>query len=384
MSKSILLENTDIHICGNTNTQKSDRFVNFEFLRITSIFMVIILHFINNSQFNDVVDMYSINGYIYSFIQGLCYTVDNLFILLSGYFLVNSKFKPYKVFDLWFQVFFYSFGFFLILTISGVTEFSLKNLYYAITPIFSKAYWFFSCYIILYLVSPLINTIIKNSNRKKHFILIVAGFVLFSLLDSVLFSQDPFFICGGKSPIWFIYLYITAAYIRLYVTRIPRKIYLGSGALVLSVITAAGYYGYSYLIEKSGATFIDPQNLRSLCSVPVFLSSICIFLLFKGINIKGKLTSRALVFLSPLTFGIYLIHDNKNLKDLLWYIISPEKYSDEVFVWLYMLAVVPIIYIVCAVVELLRQKLFSITRLNNLGILLQKKFIILSNKNQLK
>ncbi len=373
MSKSILLENTDIHICGNTNTQKSDRFVNFEFLRITSIFMVIILHFINNSQFNDVVDMYSINGYIYSFIQGLCYTADNLFILLSGYFLVNSNFKPYKVFDLWFQVFFYSFGFFLILTISGVTDFSLKNLYYAITPIFSKAYWFFSCYIILYLVSPLINTIIKNSNRNKHFILIVAGFVLFSLLDSVLFSQDPFFICGGKSPIWFIYLYITAAYIRLYVTRIPRKIYLGSGALVLSVITAAGYYGYSYLIEKSGATFIDPQNLRSLCSVPVFLSSICIFLLFKGINIKGKLTSRALVFLSPLTFGIYLIHDNKNLKDLLWYIISPEKYSDEVFVWLYMLAVVPIIYIVCAVVELLRQKLFSITRLNNLGILLQKK-----------
>lgn len=382
MSKSVLLENTDIHICGNTNTQKSDRFVNFEFLRIISIFMVIILHFINNSQFNDVVDMYSINGYIYSFIQGLCYTADNLFVLLSGYFLVNSKFKPYKVFDLWFQVFFYSFGFFLILTISGVTEFSLKNLYYAITPIFSKAYWFFSCYIILYLVSPLINIIIKNINRKNHFILIAVGFVLFSLFDSVLFSQDPFFICGGKSPIWFIYLYITAAYIRLYVTRIPRKIYLGSGALVLSVITAAGYYGYSYLIEKSGATFIDPQNLRSLCSVPVFLSSICIFLLFKGINIKGKLTSRALVFLSPLTFGIYLIHDNKNLKDLLWYIISPEKYSDEVFVWLYMLAVVPIIYIVCAVVELLRQKLFSITRLNNLGILLQKKFIILSNKNQ--
>lgn len=384
MSKGRLLENKDIHIMENINTQKSDRFVNFEFLRITSIFMVIILHFINNSQFNDFVDIYSINGYIYSFVQGLCYTADNLFVLLSGYFLVNSKFKPYKVFDLWFQVFFYSFGFFLILTISGVTEFSLKNLYYAITPIFSKAYWFFSCYIILYLVSPLINTVIKNCNRKKHFILIAVGFVLFSLFDSILFSQDPFFIYSGKSPIWFVYLYIVAAYIRLYVTQTPRKIYLGLGVFVLSVITAIGYYGYSYLIEKSGATFINPQNLRSLCSVPVFLSSICIFLLFKSINIKGKFTSKVLVFLSPLTFGIYLIHDNKNLKDLLWGIISPEKYSNEVFVWLYMLAIVPIIYIVCAVVELFRQKLFSITRLSNLGFLLQKFFIFLLKKNQFK
>lgn len=365
-------------------TVKKERAVNFELLRIISIFMVIILHFMNNSQLNDVLDMYSVNGYVYSFIQGLCYTADNLFVLLSGYFLVNSKFKIRKVVDLWLQVFFYSVVFYFALAGFGLAEFSLKTLYYAVTPVYSKAYWFFSCYIVLYLVSPLINAVIKNISKNVHLISVVVGFVLFSVLDSVLFSKDPFYICGGKSLTWFVYLYIVAAYIRLYVTKIPKKIYLGVGAVLLSVVTAAAYYGYMFLIGKTGATFINPQNIRSLCSVPVFLSSVFIFLMFKGVNIKGRLVSKVLVFLSPLTFGVYLIHDNSTLKELLWGVISPEKYADDTFLWLYMLAIVPAIYIVCAVMEFLRQKLFSVTRLNKLGEFAECKLIELSKKINIK
>ncbi len=359
---------------------KKERAVNFELLRIVSIFMVIILHFINNSQLNDVLDMYSVNGYVYGFVQGLCYTADNLFVLLSGYFLINSSFKIRKVIDLWLQVFFYSVVMYLILMGLGLVEFSLKNLYYAITPVYSKAYWFFSCYTVLYIVSPLINVVIKNISRKVHLISVVVGFVLFSFLDSVLFSKDPFYVCGGKSLTWFVYLYIVAAYIRLYVTKTPKKIYFGVGAILLSFVTAFAYYGYMFLIEKTGASFIDPYNIRSLCSVPVFLSSIFIFLAFKTVNIKGKYISKALVYLSPLTFGVYLIHDNSNLKNLLWGWICPEKYADDPFLWVYMLMIVPAIYIVCVLLEIIRQKLFVVTKLNKAGEFAENKLIALSEK----
>ncbi len=357
-----------------------ERAVNFELLRIVSIFMVIILHFVNNSQLNDVINMYSTNGYVYSFVQGVCYTADNLFVLLSGYFLVKSKFKIRKVVDLWLQVFFYSVVFYFVLMSLGLVEFSLKTLYYTLTPVYSKAYWFFSCYIVLYLVSPLINIVIKNISKKVHLISVVVGFVLFSLLDSVLFSQDPFYVCGGKSLTWFVYLYMVAAYIRLYVTQTPKKIYLAIFATLSSVVTAAAYYGYMFLIEKSGASFIDPMNIRALCSAPVFLSSISLFLIFKDINIKGKCISSALVYLSPLTFGVYLIHDNPNIKNLLWGWICPEKYAEEAILWLYMLAIVPTIYIVCVALEVIRQKLFIVTRLNKAGEFTENKLITLSKK----
>ena len=359
---------------------KKERAVNFELLRIISIFMVIILHFMNNSQLNDVIDMYSVNGYIYSFIQGLCYTADNLFVLLSGYFLVNSKFKIRKVVDLWLQVFFYSVVFYFALAGFGLAEFSLKSLYYAVTPVYSKAYWFFSCYIVLYIVSPLINAVIKNISKNVHLISVVVGFVLFSVLDSVLFSKDPFYICGGKSLTWFVYLYIVAAYIRLYVTKIPKKLYLAVGTVILSAVTAVAYYGYMFLIEKTGASFINPQNIRSLCSVPVFLSSVFIFLIFKDVNIKGKFISKALVFLSPLTFGVYLIHDNQTLKELLWGYVSPEKYVETPFLWMYMLVVIPVVYIVCVIVEYLRQRMFSLTRLKNFGAFTENKVYHLARK----
>lgn len=360
---------------------KKERAVNFELLRITSIILVIVLHFLTNSELKSFIDFSSVNGCLFLFLKTLCFTADNLFVMISGYFLVNSKFKFNKIIDLWIQVFFYSSIIYIILTVSGLVEFSFKDAYYALIPVFSKQYWFFSCYILLYLISPLINIVVHNIDCKTCRIILIVGFLLFVILDSILINKDPFFLGSGKSILWFVYLYMFAAYIRLYgMFENVKKIHLIVITFVLNIATVASYFVLGFLRDFLDVSQIEADKLIALVSITVFPSSVCLFLLFKKINIKNGFISKIAVFLSPLTFGVYLIHDNHSLRVLLWKLIHPEMYADSFRLWICLIIAVPLIYICCILIDYLRKVLFSALKVEKIGQFLNKKIKCLNSK----
>ncbi len=363
---------------------KKEREVNFELLRITSIILVIILHFLTNSELKSFINFNSINGCLYLFLKSLCFTADNLFVMISGYFLVNSKFKFNKVVDLWLQVFFYSSVIYAILSVTDLFEFSIKDAYYALIPVFSKQYWFFSCYILLYLISPLINTCIHSIDRMVYKSILVVGFLLFVVLDSILINKDPFFLGNGKSILWFVYLYMFAAYIRMYgMFEKTKKIFLFFIALALSMVTVVSYFVLGFLRDFLDISQIEADKLISLVSITVFPASVCLFLFFKKINIKNSFVCKASVFLSPFTFGVYLIHDNHSLRVILWKLIHPETYADSFYLWIYMIVSVPLIYICCVLVDYFRKKLFSVLKVEKIGQFLDMKIERLVSKNNI-
>ena len=95
------MNNVIVNNCRNSS---------IELLRIISICGVIVLHYngyVGNAL--DIVSKESLNYYILYFLEGLFVCVVNLFILISGYFSINSQNrKPYKVFNLIVEVIFFN------------------------------------------------------------------------------------------------------------------------------------------------------------------------------------------------------------------------------------------------------------------------------------
>ncbi len=83
-----------------------NRNLNIEVLRIVSMFMIIAGHAITHTNILDNISGY--NFYIIKFFGIVFNVATNVYVLISGYLLCDKTFKIKKVFNLWFQVFFYS------------------------------------------------------------------------------------------------------------------------------------------------------------------------------------------------------------------------------------------------------------------------------------
>lgn len=354
-----------------SSKSKTVREVNFELLRIVCILLVIGLHFLTNSDLKEYIEFNSVNGVIYIFMKSLCYMADNLFVILSGYFLVKSTFKIRRIVELWLQVFFYSAGIYGVLVLTGLTEFSLKATYFSVLPVFSKQYWFFSCYLLLYFVFPVINKLIDGMEQRVYSKLLIIGGVLFSGIESLmLIDKDPFYLGHGKSLLWFVFLYLVGAYMRLYganLLRIKSNITWLISIILLVAITTASYFALDYLI-RMGVSHLEADKFIKLNSITIFPASVACFIFFKNIKIQNYRLSRLLVFLSPLTFGIYLIHDHTNFRTILWDFICPEQFASSFALWPYLIVMTIIIYIACGSIEHIREKLFVALKINSIGI----------------
>ena len=118
---------------------------NIEILRILCMFLIVLHHVVvhglayGNGTLNSTASI-TINQFIIKLMSmGGKMGVD-LFVLISGYFLVNSKFKLKKVFELESQVLTYSVGIALILFSLGISDITLKNIIKSIFPITYNSY----------------------------------------------------------------------------------------------------------------------------------------------------------------------------------------------------------------------------------------------------
>ena len=69
------------------------------------------------------------------------------------------------------------------------------------------------------------------------------------------------------------------------------------------------------------------------------------------------------------TFGVYLIHDNGLIRQFLWSdIFKNSQYQESVFLIPYSIIVVAIVYFICTIIDLLRQRF------------IEKPFMVLVNR----
>lgn len=319
------------------------RNINIELLRIISMFMIVILHFLYHG---NVLNYTSTNNprFILFLLESICIIAVNVYVLISGYFLVDKKFDIHRIVKLILQVWFYSviINFFLI--IIGEESLTVSNLIKTFFPILTQQYWFINAYLILLFMSPFLNILIDKLDKKKHQFLIAILLISNTILP--FFTRSSVSIQSANSITWFVNLYIVAAYLKRYDLNIKQSI-----TIIIYIITITINSLLAFIINHqfgfSTAMYIYKYN-----SPLVFLSSLLIFIIFMKQKQNIVKNNRLVTFFSSSTLAVYLIHENSFMRLLLWNKIIPTtKYVTSWFYIIYILALSSAIFIVCIIID---------------------------------
>lgn len=192
---------------------KKERNSNFELMRIITMFMIVLWHFIRNGPMPQHID--GSLKIILIFLNALIEIHICSFVLLSGYFQYNKKMKLSKVITLNNSIWFYKALIPIILISLGLVSIDKITFLKLLSPIPHKDYWYMTTYLILYLISPLLNIIIENTNKRQHKLIIIMLILLFCIL-SIVTNEEFYKMNYGYSLTNFIMLYFIGSFLHKY------------------------------------------------------------------------------------------------------------------------------------------------------------------------
>lgn len=344
----------------------AERKNNLDLLRIISMMMVVCGHFFTHGAFAEsVLAVGSANWYLANWMSALCKVSVDCFVLLSGYFQCTSVFKLKRVFSVWIQVVFWSLGLYTLTAVMGGT-FSVSDALKSGMVITRKQYWFVTAYLLMYAVSPFLNCAIRAMNRKTHLLCCWVLLGIFSVAHNLVYVSDFGGVNGGASLIWFCVLYVVAAYIRLYVPveRKNRGKAFTVYGICASMIAVERFAAYKIMPLLFGEVMLE-SLFYSNNSIMTAAASIALLLAFRTVDVKNATVARVISFFAPLAFGVYLIHDHPAVRPLLWELLNPAGYAQSPWMVPYALVCTIGIFLVCSLAEWLRQRLFSVLRINS-------------------
>ncbi|MBR1677279.1 MAG: acyltransferase, partial [Clostridia bacterium] len=336
---------TDRQTDADSLITRRERNTNFEWLRILAMIMIIFHHYCVHGQI-DLTEMGFINKAIYYFFSSYGKLGVVIFVMLAGYFSCTSKFNLKRLMFLWLEVFFYSVLWYVVSCFIGIETFQIKKLLISFSVLLSSKYWFFTCYIALSIISPLLNIIIKNTTQKQHFIICIVGGLVYSFIASVRYG-----FLYGNELITFIYLYMVAAYIRLYDGKHSLRFDIVGLIVVFIAEWCIRLFNKYIQLPLSFSTFAIHSTTTLF--IGVFLISICK-------KIKPHY-SKFINYVAASTFGVYLIHDSMYRKVLWVDIFNNSAYAQKSFYLfaLHMLITVIIVFISCVIIDIIRRELLE-------------------------
>lgn len=202
----------------------------------------------------------------------------------------------------------------------------------------------------MYIFTPYINKLLHNISKNEYKkLIILCTFVAFFIPTFT--TADIFF----NELFQFFTFYIIGGYIRMYNIKINKKI---TKALIISILmililsAIILFFSKSYPILYKYRTYFLNRN-----SIFVLIIAIGIFLLFLKIPF---FTNKIINYISKTIFGIYLIHDNPNFRNIIFKkIFRINKFIDSSFLVLVLLITTIIIFILSSLIEITRKKFFD-------------------------
>lgn len=340
---------------------KPQRNYALDLLRIISMLMIVSWHILGHG--NVVESAKSGPRYLLAFFLVLrvcCVVSVNLYVLISSYFLVNQKFRPSKMIHLYLEVLFWgALGYVAGIVLNGV-KFSIKTLALGVFfPFSSKYYWFVSAYFVMYLLTPLLNFVIKKLTKRQHLAVMLGLLALFSLWRNIFPATNVFNLENGYSFEWFIVLYFVGSYLRLHAD--PKKWKLpGLWYFVTAIGLTAAHIAAALVSDRIGQKF--GSLFLQYNSVFVVLEAVLLFVAFLKIEIKGKLPQKIIGFAAPLTFGVYLIHDNRFFRGFLWQnIVRTQDFPyNSLLVVPVAIGMILLVFLACLTLDFVRSLIFSL------------------------
>lgn len=200
------------------NEQIKSRMANLELLRCIAMMMVVVLHYLSKGELlgdltKEHMNYVTVAAWV---LEVFCIVAVNVYMLISGYFLCTSSFKLSRLLRLWLQVWMYSVGVSMIAAFTGILPSEECDTHYFLSLLFPVSmghYWFMTAYIFLYLLLPVIGMAVRKMTKKQMQLALAGMLTVFCLMKSVLpfrLEMDG----KGYDCIWYLCVFLTAAYIR--------------------------------------------------------------------------------------------------------------------------------------------------------------------------
>lgn len=275
----------------------AERHCGIELLRILAMIMVFNLHFLIKGQYtkaeNTAVSFES------WFLVCLSVVAVNCYVLISGYFMSDKSFKLSRLTSTYSQTWFYSVVSFVIALVMHNVSFSFGSLLTSLTPFIHNTYWFVTSYILLILFSPLLNSAINSMSREKFKLVLFTLVGVYCAFNNVVKIINPIDKTSGYGIVWFIILYLTAAYLKRY--YIPS--YKPAKYFIAYFVTVALNLAFHSIFGRLGEVW-DNGMVRDYNNILVYLGSVFLFLAFLNLKINNRTIKTLILFLLSLLLSI--------------------------------------------------------------------------------
>ncbi len=346
------------------------RMVNMELLRIVAMMMVVMLHYLGKGNLlPSLTGSMGVNGYVAWGMESLCIVAVNVYMLISGYFLVESGFKPGRLVELLCQVLFYAILVPVVLVALGIISidvFSLNHILETVLPVQMVHYWFITAYVIMYLLSPVLSVAAKGMKQEQLRSTIIALLLFFAVSKSIL----PFQLAvdnKGYDGLWFICVFLVAAYIRLYGLDFFTAKGNGRRGMLCYLTGCVGIFVVMLCVRavylKTGSLDHFIQNTYHYNHILNLFAAVSLFYAFYHLKFDGeKWWSRLICKVAPYTLGVYLLHEQLDMRHL-WPQCLGATIEENVglFVLRALFAVV-VVFVTGILADMVRGALFGVVK----------------------
>lgn len=237
--------------------------------------------------------------FVRHFVESLSIVCVDVFVLISGWFGIRFSMDRLKEFV--FQILFFSLGgfaFFMLTSSHPLTIFNIKNLF-----LFNSGdYWFIKAYLILYLLSPALNSFVSSAT-KRQFQLMLGSYLLFMFVYGWLEPASIQFTMNGTTALSFIGLYLIGRYVRQYPPIFKNRntylfLYIGLSLLLALISCVMMNYGLRVSLSSRLYNYGNPL---------VILSSVSLLLYFSRLKFHNNIVN----VIAASSLAVYLFHCNE-------------------------------------------------------------------------
>lgn len=361
------------------------RDTNIEYLRILSALMVLTYHVVNTCGILPTLTGTKL-FFAYNFLWGGGRMAVNIFVIISAWYQIEQSFKFKKVVETWWIIWIYSviIGFICYILNGGGEIFLAKQFF----PISTNVVWFVGVYLVMLMLTPLLNHIIYMAEYLRRVLAILL------VIECIIPTFYPAFPLQISSIGWFCTLYLLTGFLKMNPCNFLHskvKCFVG---FCISWGILIGTYHYFPIIERVGLIkriteilgMYPSMYFSQLASIPCVAGSICLFYLFKNWNCK-KSDTKWMFYISNVTLDVYVLLAMNGPKGrLFWYdLFEIDRFITGKHALLKVYLIIVIAFSVAVILGNIRKKLMSKILKNGYFI---KKYLVmirygrLENKNE--
>ena len=331
---------------------------NIELLRIVAMLAIIAHHYVVNSTVTGLFDpLHPTANQVFLQLWGMWgKTAINVFVLITGYFMCESRLTAKRYCKILFEIIFYSWVMWFVLSAFGCETITWKGVFNRLILLDITANQdggFVPGFMWMYLLIPGMNVYLHAASKRNLYASVGVLLAMFTLCGTFLIANVYHHV------FWYVTLYFVGAIIRMYpfgwMSRNKVCAPLFCSAIVLSWCSVLAFDFIGWYFGKAGWASMWQYMVSDSHKLFAFGVALMAFLTFKNLRMTQ---SRFINAVASTTFGVLLIHAaTDGMRKWLWrdFVNVPGAYAMPLVSLIgYSFIVMIGVFAVCSALDYLR------------------------------